>query len=83
MYYTYIKYFLILLLLNIAIIKMNTNEQKLSHELIKEEEENKRYKQMLENYEKRMKTQKPVEYPPGYLEYKNQIIGEIMKRAEK
>jgi len=38
---------------------------------------------MLENYEKRMKTQKPVEYPPGYLEYKNQIIGEIMKRAEK
>jgi hypothetical protein len=83
MYNRFIKYFLFVLLLNLAIVKMSTNERKLTPEQIKEEEENKRYKQMLENYENKMKAQKPVEYPPGYLEYKNHIIGEIIKRAEK
>lgn len=80
--YAMIKYFLFIFLINLAMVRMNTGDGKLSQKEIEEEAENRRYKEALANYEERMKNQKPVELNPQFIEYKNYIIGEIMKRAE-
>ena len=61
---------------------MNQSLGKPSQNEIEEEAENKRYKEALKNYEEKMKNQKPVEYNPQFIEYKNYIIGEIMRRAQ-
>ncbi len=78
-----IKYFLIIFFLNFTLVHLSTTEQNSKLTEIEDEAQNKKFKQMLLNYEEKMKNQKPVEYQPGYLEYKQYIVGEIMRRAGK
>jgi hypothetical protein len=63
---------LIILLLTINIIFTQSDN---------EEAENKKFKQMLEEYEKKMAEKKPVEPDPRFVAYKDHIKNLIMSRA--